>query len=156
MTQSKLKELYSYDPTTGHFTRRTSRGNVKAGTVAGCVTQEGYVTIRYLKKNLRAHRLAFLYMTGKMPSKEMDHINHIKDDNRWSNLREVTATLNSRNKKLSVANKSGYAGVSYRSSHKKWQARIVVNYKPIFLGYFRTKEEAIVARKEAEKKHGFL
>jgi hypothetical protein len=33
---------------------------------------------------------------------------------------------------------------------KKWCAQITVDYKNICLGHFRTKKEAIVARKKAE------
>lgn len=153
MTQDELKGLYSYDPTTGHFTRKTSRGGNIPGSVAGCLNQEGYITIRYKGKNLRAHRLAFLYMTGEIPSGEVDHMDHNKSNNIWDNLRVATPGENSKNKKLSDANRSGHTGVSFRNN--KWIARIIVNYKYIYLGSFNFKDQAIAARQKAEIEYGF-
>lgn len=53
----------------------------------------------------KASRLAWLYMTGEWPKYEMDHINHVKDDNRWVNLRDVTPAEN-------CANRTGIFAIS--------------------------------------------
>jgi hypothetical protein len=55
----------------------------------------GYVQIKISGKLYHAHRLAWLYVYGYMPEKEIDHINRIRDDNRIANLREATSQLNS-------------------------------------------------------------
>jgi len=52
-------------------------------------------------------------------------------------------------------NKSGILGVSWNANDKRWVAQIQVNYKQIFLGYRKTKEEAAVLRREAEIKYGY-
>jgi len=82
----------------------------------------------------------------------VDHINHDTMDNRVSNLRICTHQENSRNKKK-VKNESGHTGVILDKRRNKWQARIKVDYKHIFLGYFDDIEDAIKARKEAEIKY---
>lgn len=83
----------------------------------------------------------------------IDHIDHNTLNNQKSNLRICSNADNIRNGKLRVNNKSGYTGVRYRKDRKKWYAYIKVNYKNITLGTYKTKEEAINARKEAEIKY---
>lgn len=50
-------------------------------------------------------------------------------------------------------NTSGCAGVRLHKASGLWHARIVVKYKEISLGYFKTIDEAILARKSAEEKY---
>ena len=84
---------------------------------------------------------------------EVDHINHIRTDNRKCNLRVVDRSLNQRNLPLSKRNTSGVVGVWFNKDANKWVAEIRLNYKKISLGYFINKEDAIKARKEAEEKY---
>ncbi len=70
-----------------------------------------------------------------------------------SNCKWATATDQSRNQRLRKTNKSGTAGVSWNKRDKKWEACISVNSKPVKLGYFTDKEDAISARKNAEIKY---
>jgi len=157
MTQSRLRELLDYDPTTGIFVRKVkSNKNTIIGSIAGGINiSNGYAYIRVDKKRYRAHRLAWLYMFGVFPKNEIDHINHIKLDNRISNLREATSLDNSRNSSRRKSNTSGTTGVSWYSKTNKWVARIKINGKNIYLGYFKEKKDAIRARKIAENKYGF-
>lgn len=83
----------------------------------------------------------------------VDHINHNTLDNRKSNLRICGIKENSINKKKMSNNTSGYTGVYYKKDRNKWGARIVVNKKCIYLGYFNTKEEALEVRQKAEIKY---
>ena len=90
------------------------------------------------------------------PSGEIDHINRNKLDNRRSNLREVTRSMNCLNKGLQRNNTSGHAGVRYdksKTSLKKWRAWIQVKGKIYNLGCFETKKEAVGARKAAFEKY---
>ena len=91
-------------------------------------------------------------MTGKMPA-EVDHINRDKLDNRWSNLRPVSHTLNQRNHGGHQTNTSGVNGVCWHKHRNKWQAHIWVDGKNKHLGYFDCIEEAAAARKQAEIRH---
>ena len=85
ISQGELKEVLEYNPDTGVFIWRKPNGNrVKVGNVAGNKSVNGYIRIK-IKKEYLAHRLAYLYMIGNFPENDIDHINHIKDDNRWVN-----------------------------------------------------------------------
>jgi hypothetical protein len=94
-------------------------------------------------------------MYGEMPS-AVDHINHIRTDNRLLNLREVSgAKENSRNTTLPKNNTSGRIGVCWNAHAGKWHSRIKVNQQTISLGYFSSIEEASEARTKAERRFGF-
>lgn len=136
---------------------KENRGSrAKEGAIAGSLNlSHGYVDIVFNKKRYSAHRLAFFYMTGEFPQHHTDHINGKRSDNRWSNLRAVTAMENHHNQKMKKNNKSGVNGVCWLRKIDKWQAQIRVNYKTIHLGTFENKEDAVTARKEAEKNYGF-
>ena len=93
-----LKENLFYDPFTGIFTRRISNCNkVKIGDTAGSMDGNGYILININGKSYRAHRLAWLYMTEKMPEELIDHKNGVRHDNRFCNLREATHNQNLQN-----------------------------------------------------------
>ena len=155
LTQERLKELLHYDPEAGLFTWLVSSGNgVKVGDIAGSFSH-GYIQIRVKGKLHQAHRLVWLYMSGVWPKDQIDHINHIRDDNRIVNLREATHRENGRNRSMKSNNKSGVTGVHRYEQRKKWVAQIKVDDKLIYLGCFTDKFEAVCARKSAENKFGF-
>ena len=142
LKQERLKELLHYDQESGLFTRRVRRGRCLAGEVAGTLTDTGYIKIYYEGKLYRAHRLAWLYMTGVWPDSEIDHINGDRSDNRWANLRSALPHQNRQNTLLIPNNSSGYIGVSWSSNRRKWAAAIQHLGKTKWLGYFDNKEDA--------------
>jgi len=147
---SRLRELLHYDPDTGVFTWiKTAAHRVPAGTVAGALSNKGYLRIQIDRKIYPAHRLAWLYVHGTWPRGFVDHINRNRVDNRISNLRDVNASQNVRNCGLRATNTSGYKGVSYWTERKKWAAQIRLNGKNKLLGMFATPEEASAAYKKA-------
>ena len=150
LTQQKLKELLYYYPETGVFTRLQDRRAVKKGSVAGSYNTKGYLKIRIDSKAYLAHRLALLYMTGEFPPDQVDHINRIKDDNRFANLRLVSNLENCHNQSIHKHNTSGITGVCWHKRKKKWTAYIWVNNKRIHLGYYDTIEEAKEERDNAK------
>lgn len=156
LTQERLKELFTYDSITGVFTWNVNRGNNPTkGKEAGHLRKDGYLSVNINKKQYFLHRLAWLYEYGFMPSKNIDHINHNRSDNRISNLNSVTTLENNKNQSIPSNNRSGVIGVSYYKKLDKWLARIgsCKTYK--HLGYFDRFEDAVKARKEAENKQGF-
>lgn len=152
-TYAQAKEHIQYQPIKGDFIRIKQSGNSHVGDIAGTVDKKGYRIIRIANKPIKAHRLAFLLMTGKIP-KMVDHKNHIRDDNRWSNLRSISYLANCRNRSRARNNKSGTTGVRQVRS-KKFEARIIVAGEEIHLGTYSTIDEAIKAREDANTKYGF-
>lgn len=137
LTAERLREVLHYDPENGQFTWLISRrGHIKAGSIAGCLDDRGYRGIKIDQILCRAHRLAWLYMTGAWPDCEIDHINQLKYDNRFSNLRAVNRRQNEQNKLMRSDNKSGFKGVSLHKASGKWQAFISVRGKSIYLGKY--------------------
>lgn len=156
LTRQRLKEVLHYSPDTGIFVwlKRTSN-RVEIGSMAGSLEGTGYQSIRIDKIAHLAHRLAFLYMEGYFPENDVDHINRVRDDNRWENLRHVSRSCNMRNKTKPVNNISGVVGVSWDKNRGKWTGMITINYRQFSLGRFDTLKSAVQARWEAEKKYGF-
>ena len=148
LTQARLKELLHYDPETGHFTWLVSRGGTAhAGSRAGSPNSKGYTLIKLDGVTHRAQRLAFLYMTGGFPTEFVDHINRVKDDNRWINLRPATGRENEGNKGLRHDNTSGRRGVSWCKRARKWRAYGMRDGRQVYLGLFDTLEEAAAVTK---------
>ena len=156
LTQEQLKEFLSYDPDTGIFTwLKAACNSVRVGSVAGCLDTYGYIRIKRARKQYGAHRLAFLYMTGEFPVDQVDHINGVRNDNRWLNLRQATGSQNMSNQGKPITNTSGFKGVFWNKSAKKWLAQIGHMNRVIYLGLFTTPEAAHQAYiAAAEKFHG--
>lgn len=143
ITQDRLKELYTYYAQTGLFVRNASRQGVLKGSVGGTTSQHfGYVHINIDGKTYKAHRLAYLYMLGKWPEYEVDHIDGDRANNSWVNLRDSTRSENSRNLSRRSDNTSGQVGVGFHAKRNQWRARILGHH----IGWFSTKEQAVEAR----------
>ena len=143
LTQARLKKLLKYDPTTGVFCWRVARGGaVKAGQVAGYVSVSGYRAIGVDSRQYLEHRLAWLYVTGAFPVQDTDHIDGNKTNNRISNLRDVSRSVNCQNQRRAKSqNKSGYLGV--RVEGKRWSAVIQASGNAQrHLGTFDSPEQA--------------
>lgn len=158
LTVDRLRELFHYDPDTGIFTRiKTSRNQAKPGVVAGYVQnnerRRGYVVIGIDNKTYSCHRLAWLYVNGVWPEKNIDHINGDKSDNRITNLRDVSQSVNVKN-----ARKPRNEGIligARKAPNGKWRAGITTDGKHAHLGTFSTMEEAHIAYVSAKLKfHG--
>jgi len=153
LTQERLKEVLSYDSTTGLFIWAVSRGKLKNGATAGYNRPDGYNHIKLDYKYYYTHRLAWLYVYGEFPENEIDHINQNRSDNRISNLREANRQENKHNQsKPNKNNASGYLGVYWNKIEKKWSAQIAINGKDKRLGVFNTAEEASEAYLKAKRK----
>ena len=154
-TQEELSRMFNYDPETGIVTRKVRTSNrIKAGDVVGCLNGSGYLVCHAGSVKHYIHRIIWTMQTGEWPD-QIDHINHKRDDNRWANLRESNDKNNRKNQSMSSANKSGYMGVSWYKATKKWQAWIYSDCQKIHLGHFEKKQDAIIARRAAEEKHGY-
>ena len=121
----------------------------------GHVGSGGYLKICINRKIYLAHRLAWFLYYGRFPSKQIDHIDGDRLNNKISNLREASSTQNNRNASLRSDNKSGVRGVCWKNREQKWHAQISVDKKNISIGYFISLDEAKQAYAIAsEKYHG--
>jgi hypothetical protein len=171
--QEELRKFFNYDPETGIFTwKERQKGHWPsgkyqkmncvtwnsqyAGKVAGSKHESGYTIIQFGTRNLRAHRLAWIYMNGDAPFGDLDHINRVKDDNRICNLRIVDRSQNMRNYLLCKNNTSGVRGVSWNKQFFRWDVNIKVGMKNIHIGVYKDFDDAVKARYEAEVKYNFI
>jgi hypothetical protein len=105
---------------------------------------------------LESHDLAtnkIVRMHYLIVGKSYDHANLNPFDNRKENIREATRNQNAQNHSLRKDNTSGFSGVSYDKRVQKWAAQIDANKQRIFLGYFNTKQDALISRLQAELKY---
>ena len=173
ITQDELKQLIHYNPDTGVVTwlkrnhlmftdglinsaqSKCRTWNTKnAGNRITSTNNYGYTSVNIWGKRYLAHRLAFLYMVGYIPS-EVDHINGVRLDISWCNLREVTRSENCMNTKLRSDSGTGVMGVHWNRKFKRWECYINKLGKRRYLGRYSDFFEAVCARKSAELLFGF-
>jgi hypothetical protein len=148
LTQSYLKSILHYDPTNGIFIWIRKKIRISQKDVAGWLS-DGRVFIDINCHSYLAHRLAWLYITGDWPKEEIDHINMIRNDNRWCNLREATHSQNFHNRIKYRNNRSGIKGVCWNKKAGKWMVEIMINKVKIYLGLFSNLDEARKVRENA-------
>lgn len=153
ISQETLKEFCSYDQVTGQFVRIKAmnwRHKSKVGKPCGTINiANGYVTFHVGRVPQYAHRLAWIYVHGSIPSGfYIDHVNGVRSDNRIENLRLAGHLDNLRNCKTRTDNTSGVKGVSYDRTRNRWM--VTVGKRK--LGRFATLEEAAAVRKVAAER----
>lgn len=164
-----LRKLLDYDPETGTLTWLPrpieSFATVGAGKVWNkCFAGKkafahldgtGYRAGTLLNKTYTAHRIIWKLVYGEDPT-YIDHIDQDKLNNALSNLRNVTATESNRNLPMNPRNTSGVTGVMFHKRRGKWVAQMKGwRGKSSFIGSYATKQEAVEARRNAEKLLGY-
>lgn len=168
LTADQIREVLDYNPDTGEFVwksrpvemfpdrRSFSIWNTRyAGKASGCINNYGYLIIKVHGALRLSHRLAWILHHGSVDGIEIDHINHIRTDNRLCNLRAADTLTNRRNQSRHPANTSGVPGVFWLKESKNWRAIIGVDRKTEYLGVSDSFFEAVCMRKSAEAKYGF-
>jgi hypothetical protein len=157
LTHARLLEKVVYDPDTGKFTH-LGRRRPKVGQF----DKDGYVKISIDEVKHQAHRLAWLYMTGSYPPEDMqvDHINGVRDDNRWINLRLATHSENqaykqTSNKSQAGRGASGARGVYWHGGKGKWIVTVKANNETHFGGYYSDVPSAAIAAANLRNKLNF-
>jgi hypothetical protein len=154
LTAAQLRELFSYDPETGIFTRlKTTCWCAKAGMEVGSDDMHGYKTVRIGKASYKIHRLAWLYVHGEWPKGDVDHLNGQRSDNRIANLRDVPRQTNLQNCRQAASHNlsTGVLGVYPTRSGKRFEAAISINNRKCRIGVFDTVDEAHAAYIEAKR-----
>jgi len=163
-----LQECLTYEASTGflfwkrrpleHFANANACGvwNSKhAGNRAGSPNMKRRWSTKINAALYQNHRIAWALYYGCWPDDQIDHINGNPEDNRIVNLRVVTNAENQRNVARKKTNKSGVTGVCWHKRGKVWQVNIRGDGRFIYLGSFRNLDDAIAARKAAERQYGY-
>lgn len=155
LTPERLRALTHYDPETGRFVWRKTKGAAGAGKpVGGTHRVKGYGEAMVDGQGYATHRLAWFYVYGTWPVGVLDHINGDREDNRIANLRDVTQAENTQNQRRASRKKGpdGLLGAHYNKASGKWIAAICVNYRQIYLGAYATADEAHSSYLAAKRK----
>ena len=146
LTQQQLKEYLEYRD--GHlwWIKKSARC-IKIDQQFGSYHDKGYRQGWFKGKMYKEHRLIWLIVYGRLPDKDLDHINGVKDDNRIGNLREATKSENLYNKK-GIGGSSKYKGVSFNKQLQKYVAYASLNKKRYHLGTFECEIAAAKAYDE--------
>lgn len=152
-------EVFLYNPLSGELRWKLDRGTRgKSGSLAGYVSEEGYLRVKVGRKTYTAHCIIWnmLHPDDLLTAGfEVDHIDHNRLNNKASNLRKVNKQGNQRNASRRKDNTTGITGVHWFRQTNRWTAQIFLNGRQQRLGYFLTLFDAAAARKSAEIKHGF-
>lgn len=154
LTVERLRSLASYNPATGEFVWIVGRNGAAAGSpVGGRHRVKGYGEAMIDGVGYATHRLAWFCHYGTWPTGVIDHINGNRDDNRISNMRDVSVAVNNWNRTTSKhARSNGLIGAHFNKRRQKWLAMIGVNYRQFYLGTFDTEQEAHAAYLAAKHK----
>jgi hypothetical protein len=151
------RELFEIDPSSPSGLRWKKRQArcVKIGDVAGGTDSQGYRQVVLNGKKYKSHRVIWAMVNDADPGDlQIDHIDGNPLNNSLGNLRLATHAQNQCNQtKKASNNTSGIPGVSWHSGGQKWSAHIGTQGKRVHLGCFACKEEASMARREAELKY---
>jgi len=143
LTADHLREILNYNQDTGVFTWKKLPIDHRQliGKTAGSKDYRGYISISINRSSYYCHRLAYFWINGEWPAGAIDHMDGDKSNNAINNLRVVTSSQNSENRrKASIKSKSGVLGV--HKHRKKWRATITVNGVWRHIGDFVSIEDA--------------
>ena len=158
LTVELVKQVLNYDPNTGNLTWASSLHSKRmlSGQRAGSLIKgTGYRQVTFMGSTYKEHRLIWFMQTGEWPKGEIDHINQIRSDNRWANLREVSKAENARNRGRNPHSKVGEVGIWYNKRTFKYVAEITYNGKKVFQKSYDNVEDAIRERKAKAIELGF-
>jgi hypothetical protein len=150
-----LRERYRYEPETGLLISRKT--GLPVGSVSG--NKGLLLTLQLNGRQImyRVHRLIVFLCTGEDPvGFVVYHRDGNNCNNRLKNLGVDDPANNSRNciHQIKLGKQYGVT-VSGTGKRTRYQARIKVNGKGIYLGRYKTFEEAVAARTKAEIQFGF-
>lgn len=114
---ARLLDVMNYDAAAGVFTWKVNNGKARAGKTAG-YANNGYWKITIDYEVYTGHVLAWFYVYGVWPSKDIDHRDTDGLNNAIDNLREATPTQNRWNTAPKLGH-SKWKGVTYDKGRKK-------------------------------------
>jgi hypothetical protein len=137
------------------ITRLSTGNKLKFFLVGKKKNNQLYYCITFKKSALKVHRLFFYWKYGYLPDL-VDHKDRNKLNNNIENLRELTKSENNKNAdKRKNGATSKHKGVSWNKNERKWEARLKLNGKHLFLGYFNNEDDAGQAYNDKVRQLGF-
>lgn len=147
-----ISQYLDYFPETGVFVWKVDKFPARKGEVAGTLNRRhGYRIITINGRMCRASRLAWKVHYGEDPADLVDHINGDRSNNSIGNLRVVSEAQNHLNIGVRINSSTGVTGVTWCNTKRRWVARITRDKKVKAIGSFLEFEEAVNARRYAEK-----
>lgn len=172
-SQEVLRQLLRYEPATGRLIwlprgpqwfqdskyppERVARwwNERFAETEAFCtVDRKGYPYGFIFSRRVAKHRIVWAFHHNQING-EIDHIDGDPTNSRIENLRDVTRQSNMQNKRTYARNTSGFRGVYWSKRAGKWRVALSSGGKERHIGYFVEFDDAVNARKAAERESGF-
>lgn len=137
-----IKNYIKYLPETGQLIWiKKPNNSIVLYTFIGTTRKDGYISICFKKRKYFAHRVAWYLYYGEWPKGQIDHINGIRNDNKISNLRDVTQSQNQLNQKRHREKTVRYYYFIKKSN--KYRVQKYINGKLKHYGIFDTEKEAI-------------
>lgn len=150
LTAELLRDALDYDLTTGRFTwKKPHKPQLRPGDPAGSISK-GYRKIKVGGRTYSAHRLAWLFVHGRWPISELDHIDGDKQNNAIANLRECSRSQNIANAGARRNSNTGIRGV-YLRKNGRFEVVLGKNGKPFYVGIFADIATAAVAAEQAAR-----
>jgi hypothetical protein len=145
LSVAALSEHLHYDPVTGKFTwriRKPGRREIKSAISQIMIDGVGY----------KPGRLAWALQTGAWPRGVIDHINGVRTDHRFENLRDVTQQENVQNLKGAKKSNKTSNRLGVYPNAGRWSSKISTNGRQIYLGIFDTIDQAHAAYIQAKRR----
>lgn len=155
-SKEELQSMFTYRDGFLYWNRDVAYHKKAGSRVGRKVSQKRYLQVCIDYISYPAHRLIWKLHHGVDPSNLIDHINGNKGDNRIENLRDVNYNTNNTN---TYRNKYGgeIPNIYFtRNDINPYMSTFQIKGKKIYLGYFRTKEDAALALAEAKKLYSLL
>lgn len=152
ITAETARSLLTYDEATGVVRWvRPNKSRMNYFSIAGSIGADGYRKIKILGRSYQIHRVIWLIVTGEWPQDEIDHINRVRDDNRWINLRQVSRKENANNRSLKRCGESSpLVGLSFSKRRQKWRVYYYRSGKYIHIGEYKSRFSALEAAERTE------
>lgn len=152
LDKATVREYFEYDGMYLYWKKKCSRmSRAKIGSIAGNISQNGYVVVKFRNQEYKVHNLIWNWHYGKITDNvTIDHINRIRHDNRLTNLRLATWSDQIKNTNLRKNNTCGHKHINpCKAAKGKLMVRFTHNGKRIYLGLFDDIDSAITARDKA-------
>lgn len=127
---SDILDFMSYDAESGSCKYRQG---IRKGQEITAKDRCGYLRVQIGTEAFQLHRLIYFWVTGEKVEgdTQIDHVNGVRDDNRWVNLRLCSVSQNNQNAKCQTRSRTQIKGINQINIKGKpyWRARVTLSGK---------------------------